>query len=312
MRNSIHQCRRAGCRLPRWRAGCIAAVVVLLALCAAVGRADSEGAPAAQGEAAPEPSGILLNFRDAPLAAVLEHLSEAGGLAIVEEAVVEGRVTLMSRQPLDVQEAVALLNTVLVDKGYAAVRSGRVLKIVTLEDAKKMNVPVRSGIDPRAIEPTDEVITQIIPLKFTDARQLQQDLGPLIPDYAALAANASSNALILTDTSANVRRIVEIVRILDTHMATVAQVRVFPLAYADASDAAALVNEVFAQEDVAAGQQRAMRFGRGQLFRGPRGDGEAERSPEAASRAPRVLAAADERTNTVVVSGWLGFPGPAL
>ncbi|KPK66055.1 MAG: hypothetical protein AMK73_01200 [Planctomycetes bacterium SM23_32] len=216
----------------------------------------------------------------------------------------QGRVTVMSRQPLNVAEAIALLNTVLTEQGYAAVRTGRVLKIVTLEDAKRMNVPVRAGSDPSRIEPNDEVITQIMPLKFADAVQVRQDLAALIPAHADLSANASSNALILTDTGANVRRIAEIVSALDKHMATVAEVRVFQLTYADASDAADLINEVFEQR-AAQTQQGGGRGGRGGFFPGRffRGPGGEQQQEEPVSRAPEVLASADERTNTVVVSG---------
>jgi general secretion pathway protein D len=158
---------------------------------------------------------------------------------------------------------------------------------------------VRSGSDPEDIEPTDEMITQIIPLKFADAEQVQQDLQALVPEYAVLEANVSSNALILTDTAANVRRIAEIVRALDSHMATVAEVRVFQLTYAEAGEAASLINEVFQQEEQTSGRSRGG-FSRGR-FRGPGGGG--GDSDEPVSRAPQVLASADDRTNTLVVSG---------
>jgi general secretion pathway protein D len=288
----------------RFRAPRAAALVGVLALAAGLcGAADVE-TPSAPPTPEAQPQGILLNFQDAPVMSVLEHLSEAGGLTIVEEAAVEGRVTVMSRQPLSLPEAVSLLNTVLAEEGYAAVRRGRVLKIMTLEEAKKASIPVHSGMDPDAIEPNDDVRTQIIPLKFADATQVRDDLAPLIPEYADLSANASSNALILTDTGANVRRIVEIVRALDTHMATVAEVRVFPLSYADATEAADLINEVFQVEQADAGQGGGG-FRRAFFGRGGRGG---EESEETASRAPQVIASADERTNTVVVSG----PGDTL
>lgn len=277
---------------------CAAALLALLAGAWSVQAAEEPPEPV---EPPLDASTALLNFEDAPLSAVLKHLSETTGLIVIEEVPVDGRVTVMSRQPLNVEEAAQLLNTVLAEQGYAAVRNGRVLRIVTLEDAKTMNVPVRAGTDPAEIEATDEVITQIIPLKFADAVQVRNDLAPLIPEYANLSANSSSNALILTDTSVNVRRIVQIVEALDTHMATIAEVRVFQLNYADASDAADLINEVFQQDERADRQQRGGPFGR--FFRGPGRGGGQEQGEETESRAPEVVAAADERTNTVVVSG---------
>jgi general secretion pathway protein D len=247
--------------------------------------------------------GILLNFREAPLSAVLEYLSEYAGLVVLEQASVTGRVTVMSRQPLSVEEAVSLLNTVLADQGFAAVQTGRTLRIVALADAKRMSVPVRSGADPAGIEPNDVVITQVIPLKFADATQVRTDLESLISSTADFSANASSNALIMTDTGANVRRIVEIVQALDTHMAAIAEVRVFPLTYAEAQDAADLINEIFEVDERAQSGQRGRGGfgGPGRFFRGPGGEGGGDQQTE--SRAPDVVAAADERTNTLVVSG---------
>jgi len=280
-----------------WWTRIVALVLAAAAVCYAQDAAPKPPAPAAevaetQEPEATQPEGpdsIILNFRDAPLAAVIEHLSETAGLVIVEEADVQGRVTVMSRRPLDTAEAVALLNTVLTDQGFAAVRTGRTLKIVALSDAKTMNVPVRAGSDPEAIQPTDEMITQVIPLKFADAQQTREDLAPLIPSYATLTANASSNSLILTDTAANVRRVVEVIRALDTHMATVSEVRVFPLTYASATDAATLITNVFKQEENAGQRGGATGFA-GRFFR--RSGRDDQQEDEQVSRAPNIIASA--------------------
>jgi len=271
-------------------------VVLFLAVCL------TRAAPAQEDVTPPHPaeeSGIRLNFEDAPLDTVLEYLSEVAGLAVVQEVSVAGRVTVTSRQPLSVDGVVSLLNTILKEKGYAAILMDRTLKIVALEEAKKQNIPVRSGNDPAKIEASDELITQVIPIRYADAAKLRDDLASLVSDYADLSANVSSNTLILTDTSANIRRIVEIVQALDTHMATVAEVRVFQLQYADATTTARLVNEVFKQEEPARAQ--ATQSSRMRRFFQMRG--ETSQAPQQGTRGPAVTAAADERTNTVVVSG---------
>jgi len=259
----------------------------------------------AQEEVTPEPSsesgGILLNFDGASLGAVLEYLSEVAGLVVIIDVPVDGRVSIISRQPLSVEEAVSLLNTALKEHGYAAIRMGRVLKIVALEEAKKMNIPVRSGNDPTQIEATDEMIVQVIPVRFADAVKLKEDLASLIPTYAELSANASSNTLILTDTGANVRRLVEIVQALDTHMSTVAEVKVFQLAYADAEDTAQLINEIFKEEEQQAARTTGRDGGMRMMFRGPRDQQETDAA--GGGRGPKVVAVGDERTNIVVVTG---------
>ena len=57
-----------------------------------------------------------------------------------------------------------------------------------------------------------------MPLRYIDATRLRQDLTPLISASASITSNAAGNALIVTDTSANVHRIAEIVWALDTQM----------------------------------------------------------------------------------------------
>jgi len=243
----------------------------------------------------PEAS-LRLNFKDASVQAVLEYLSEAAGLVILAEERVEGRVTVMSRQLINTDEAISLLDTVLKEKGYTAIRRGRTLKIVTLEQAKRSSIPVHSGSDPAKVQATDKLITQIIPIRFMDAVKLKTDLASLMPAYADLSSNAASNALMLTATQADVRRFMEIIKALDGRMADVAEVKVFQLQYANATNTAKLITELFKQDGDQAQLSRFLqrRFGR----TAPGGTG----GEEQVSRQPRVIVSADDRTNTVVVS----------
>ena len=77
---------------------------------------------------------------------------------------------------------------------------------------------------------------------------LMQNLQALLPEYANLTANEDGNALIITDTTANIQRLMQIVMALDTHMASVAEIRVFRLTNADATSTATLINTIFQQQ----------------------------------------------------------------
>ena len=249
-----------------------------------------------------QPGPLRLNFRDATIRAVLEYLSEAAGLIIVDQVSVEGRVTVISHQQIDTDEAIALLNTVLKDKGYTAVRTGRTLKILTLEQARTSAIPVFLGNDPANIEPTDVLITQVIPLRFADAEKLKTDLATLKPAYADQASNAASNALIFTATQADVRRMVEIISAIDGQKGAAPEVAVFQLQYADAATTAKFITDLFAQEEPQ--QQMSRRDQVRAFFRGMRGGGGGDSQDAAAmGRQAKVIASADAQTNTLVVSG---------
>lgn len=261
-----------------------------------------EAAPAAAGNGA----GLQLNFRGAPLDTVLDYLSQAAGFVIVKETDLSGTVDVWSHQPLSRDEAVELLNTVLNEKGYAAIRNGRTLTIVKREDARQRDIPVKTGNNPAAIPKTDEIVTQIIPVRYTNAVNLVENLQPLIPPYATLSANESSNAIVITDTQKNIRKMTEIIQALDSSISSISTVRVFPLSFADAADLVDVIEKIFATET--SGSARGGQFptppffNRGRGGGGDRGGAEADTQSEARSAASRVVAVADERTNSLVVS----------
>ena len=192
---------------------------------------------------------IKLNFQDVPLQTVLEYLSETTGLTVVsDEPLYDGRMTVISRQPISLDQAVSLINSILKERGLTTILTGKILKVVTLENAKQESVPVFSGRDPDKVVASDDVVTYVIPVRYVTASALRQNLQSLIPEYASLEANEDGNALIITDTMANIKRMMKIVEALDTHMATIAEIRVFRLVNADATSAANMINNLFQQQ----------------------------------------------------------------
>jgi general secretion pathway protein D len=205
---------------------------------------------------------IKLNFQDAPLQTVLEYLSETAGLTVVsDEPIIDGRMTVISRQPISLDKAVSLINSVLKERGLTTVLNGDILKVITLANAKQESVPVFSGRDPDAVVASDDIVTYVIPVSYVSVRALRENLQTLIPEYASLEANEDGNALIITDTMANIKRLMKIVMALDTHMASVAEIRVFRLVNADARSAADMINTMFDQNQQGGG--RSSRTNRG-------------------------------------------------
>lgn len=266
-------------------------------------------------------TGLRMNFRNAPLDLVLNYLSEAAGFIVVLEAEVKGKIDVLSNQPLDKEEAVELLNRVLNKNGYAAIRDGRTLTIVSQDEAKKRDIPVRAGSDPNNIPKGHEMITQVLPVKFINAVQLSRDLASLFPSTATVAANEGGNSLVITDTETNIRRIAEIIKALDTGISAVSSVKVYSLKYADAKALATTVRDLFQTQDNARGGNNQTQ----QQFRGPGGGfpgggfpggfggnnaggnagggrGGNAGSTSARVASPRVVAVADERSNSLVVS----------
>lgn len=251
---------------------------------------------------------ITFHFRGADIESVLDYLSEAAGFIIVMETKVEGKIHAWSKQPISANEAVALLDTLLADKGYAVVRNHRILKIVDRNDARQYNLPVRRGADPAQIPKDDSMVTQIIPVRYADAVQLIEDLEPLLTEDATLTANQSSNALVLTDRQASIHRIAEIITALDTSISSISTIRIFPLQYADAETLAKVIDDIFQQPETnsrSRGSSRSAlaRFGFEDRSRSSsRTSSRSSGSSEARQAASHVVAVADTRTHSLVVS----------
>jgi len=252
-------------------------------------------------------NGLLqLNFRAAPLNLVLDYLSDAAGFIINKETDVRGTVDAWSKEPVTKDEAVELLNSNLRKNGYAVIRNGRILNIISMENAKTSDLDINNGNKWEDVEKSDEVVTQIIPVRYASASQLMNNLQVLLPTSANLSVNESANSLILVATKRDIRRILKIVDALDSSIANVSSIQVFLLRYADAKQLATVVQQLFTPQgaNLGPGGMRAQIFN---MFRGGGGPGGFGGGPggtgsSGGGAATKVTAAADDYSNSLIVS----------
>ena len=260
---------------------------------------------------------ISMRFKDASLEHILEFVAEVTGYTIVKSADLNMRVTIISPDDMPVDEAFSVLNTTLAIKGYTSIVNGRSMKIVPLSEVKLEATPIQVGSDPEAIKSEDTITTQVMPLSSADATQLVKDLKDFVPQYGVMTAYGRSNTLIITASSANIKRLAEIIRELDISMADRIKIEVFSLQYGDATKLAEVITKLYEKPkdaEVAAEQERQQRGrrggfgGRGQF--GGTGGGGAETPTDESSPTEggalqmlgEVKAVADENTNSLIVS----------
>jgi hypothetical protein len=265
-------------------------------------------------------NGLCLNIHNAPLSLVLDYLSDAAGFVINNQAVVRGTVDMQGKN-LTKDEVVELLNSALKKNGCAVTRNGRILTIFAQDEIIHRDVPVQIGNKPENVERGDEVVTQIIPVRYANVTQLVPNLQQLLPTTANLSANESANSLLLTATKTDIKRMLKIVDALDTSIASVSSIRVIPLKYADAKDTATLITTLFTPQSGGQGGNTGGGFGRGNLFRmlggggfgGPGGPGGfgggapgggsgGSGGSGGGSAGAKVTAVGDDRSNSLVIS----------
>lgn len=272
---------------------------------------------------------LTFKMKDASVDAVLQYVSSVTGWIFVQEKPTSGTITAVSDTDVPLSKVLDFLNSALRPHGRVILNPyspdlpapGQTLKILDVSDAMKRGADIHVGSDPMDIPLTDQVRTQIIPLKAVNVIDVQKELGPLLTSAmtgtadstaGSVAYSSYSNSVILTGRSEGINRAVRILRVIDVSTSAELKIKVFPLKNADATETAKTLNDVFKKETMKAetGNANPMSniwrmFGGGG---GPGGGRGGERGEGGGGPSPKALAyemvriTAEVRTNSVIVS----------
>jgi general secretion pathway protein D len=243
---------------------------------------------------------IVLNFDNADIETVIHAASEIVGFNYVLSPDVRGKVTVQTSGRIPQEEVFGVLLGILEVHGFTAVKSGNLYKIVRLEGARERAVPTVIGDTPIAGRSADEIITQIVPVRYASVNDLGVMLRPFVSSRGTLVANRETNVLIITDAASNIRRVLDIIKLVDVQV-SLDELQIIPVSFADATEVATILNQLFA-----GGRLRAS-IGApgvpgvpappavpGAVAPGPAGATVADRQP---------LVIAEKRSNSIIVHG---------
>jgi general secretion pathway protein D len=209
-----------------------------------------------------------VNLNDTDIQELIKFVAEATGKTIVVDPSVKGKVKVISSKPVSAGELYELFLSILDVHGYAAVGSGDVVRVIQNKDARSAPGGVSDG---RSETTSEAYVTQVLRLENISAAKLIPVLRPLVPQQAHMAAYAPSNAIIISDISANIDKIRDIIERMDK--SAVQQTDVIRLRFAVAEDVVKMLEQLNKTTNQEAG-------------------GEQE-----------TLLVADSRTNSVLISG---------
>lgn len=187
---------------------------------------------------------FTVNLKDTDIQELIKFVSEATNTTIVVDPSVKGKVRVVSSRPVNASELYDLFLAILDVHGYTAVRSGGVVRVIQNKDARSAPVPVAEDTAPSLIN--DEYVTQVLRLDNISAAKLIPVLRPLVPQQAHMAAYAPSNAIIISDSAANIRRIRDIIERMD--QSAVQETDVIAMRYAVAEDVVRMLETLNASE----------------------------------------------------------------
>jgi general secretion pathway protein D len=202
----------------------------------------------AQKTAAPEPSGkqkIALDFDDADIYEVINALSDILNINYVIDPAVRGKVNIHTSGEIDKSQLMPIMETIFKINNVTAVKTGTIYKIVPIKDAKSSVSDVGVGTALESLTSADRVIIQIVPLRFIPSMEAVKVLKPFISPGGDIQEYSKGNIIIIVDTSANVKKLLSFIDVMDIDTFEQMQVRFFKVKNADVKDMAKELEGLF-------------------------------------------------------------------
>ena len=211
------------------------------------------------------------SFKNADIEEFINTVGKNLNKTIIIEPSVRGKINVRSYDLLNEDQYYQFFLSVLDVYGFAVVpMNNGVLKVVRSKDAKTSAIPVVDDSNPGV---GDEMVTRVVPVRNVSVREL----APLLRQLNDNAGGGNvvhyepSNVLLITGRAAVVNRLVEVVRRVDR--AGDQEMDVIKLKYASASEMVRLITALTKND----------------------------KNAIASVLTPKLVA--DERTNSVVISG---------
>ncbi len=185
---------------------------------------------------------VSIDFNNVDINVFIKFMSELTGTNFIVDQRVKGKVTIISPSKITLKEAYQVFQSVLEVHGYTTVESGEMVKIVPSPDARSKSIETR--LRQEAIDPADNVVTQLIPLKYAEPIEIKRLFTPMISKSSVILAYPPTNTLVITDVHSNIQRLLKILKQIDVP-GIGQQISVLPIAFADATKMVSLLSTVF-------------------------------------------------------------------
>ena len=272
---------------------------------------------------------ISFNFSDTPWEEIARWLAEIGKKSLLVEAKPTGSFTYFDTRKYSFNEALDVINSVLLTKGHILLVRNNFLILADLKEGIPPHLVDRVDVKDLPKRGRTELVKVLLTLKGLVSDEAKKEFESMSSPYGKIISLPSTNQLLIVDTAQNVQQIVGLIAELEGDEGK-ADLRAFPLKHVSARDIERVVRDLLGlgskEENAAASSQASAnqqggRGNRGGGGGGDRGDrfremmqqmmggqggppaGPPQAGPPQANRNPNgPFVSVDERTNTLFVS----------
>lgn len=212
-------------------------------------------APAGPAEVAAGPVGVdehgeaVYQFnlvKDAPLDALLDLYSGVTGRTMIKAPGLNATFpNIKVKERLTRAEMIQVMDTLLSMNKITLVPLGtRFYRVVQIDAAATEGLAIQREVPEGGIPESDALVSQMVTMKYLDLEDANNLVKELLHGFGKVQKFDRINSLLITETATNLKRILEILDMVDQQTELNIVTRVVPIKYAKAADIAARLNEL--------------------------------------------------------------------
>ena len=181
----------------------------------------------AQPQQADEAAPISLHLDNTDIYQIIRIIGDTLGLNYIIDPAVKGTVNINTSGNLRRSDLLPILETILKINGATMVKVGNFYQIVPANTAIRQPLAVQEQVSQAA--PDDQIVLQIIRMKFVAASEMQRLLMPYLSEGANIVVHDAGNILLLSERRSNLRKLLEIIDVFDSKVFEGDRVRLLPV-----------------------------------------------------------------------------------
>ena len=188
---------------------------------------------------------LRFQFRFQPWKDVLDWFAQQADLSLIMNETPQGTFNYSDNREYTPAEAIDLLNSVLLTKGYTLVRRDRMLMLVNIEDGIPPNLVSTAPVESLDSKGEFELINVLFNLSKVRPEDVEAEVQKLLGPQGSVKSLAKSQQLSVTDTAGRLRTVRDFLKRIEGPEGTVSSgLKTFQLKYARPEDVLPILRQL--------------------------------------------------------------------
>ncbi len=183
----------------------------------------------------------MFKFDNADLYEVIRTFAEVLKISYVIDPRVKGTVNIHTSGAIGNDDIYPIFLSILRMNGATIIKKDSIYEVVPFSEGKRL--PVVS--DEKKRSPEDQFVIEIIKPNFIPIAELDKVIKPFLSDEKEVFSFPQNNMLIIADLASNVRKIRDIMNLLDVDVFSDKAIRIYPLYNSDVNDMSKDLTAIF-------------------------------------------------------------------